>query len=133
MPMLLPTTYVRRPRALRIRRDGCALPQRLPHFPAAWSSFLTQKPWRPGNAFTWNQSTSQTPSPTCPAMAPRGMPVDRHRNKHGEISHNHGNTLVRTLRKIYGNDFGPGIPRLKSSAGYWFTERDILEPAPSRS
>jgi hypothetical protein len=38
---------------LRIWRDGCALPQRLSRFPAAWSSSLTQKPWRPGNAFTW--------------------------------------------------------------------------------
>jgi hypothetical protein len=27
---------------------------------------------------------------------------NRHRNKDGEISHKHGNTLVRTLRKIYG-------------------------------
>jgi hypothetical protein len=43
---------------MHIWRDGCALPQRLPRFPAAWSSSLTQKPWRPGNAFTWNQSTS---------------------------------------------------------------------------
>jgi len=27
---------------------------------------------------------------------------DRHRDKNGEISRKHGNTLVRTLRKIYG-------------------------------
>ena len=30
---------------------------------------------------------------------------DRHRDKNGEISKKHGNTLVRTLRKIYGADF----------------------------
>jgi len=30
---------------------------------------------------------------------------DRHRDRNGEISRKHGNTLVRTLRKIYGNDF----------------------------
>jgi len=30
---------------------------------------------------------------------------DRHRDKDGEISRKHGNTLVRTLRKIYGQNF----------------------------
>ena len=30
---------------------------------------------------------------------------DRHRDKDGEISRKHGNTLVRTLRKIYGQSF----------------------------
>ena len=29
----------------------------------------------------------------------------RHRDKDGEISRKHGNTLVRTLRKIYGSGF----------------------------
>jgi hypothetical protein len=32
----------------------------------------------------------------------------RHRDKNGEISRKHGNTLVRTLRKIYGAKFAPG-------------------------
>lgn len=32
----------------------------------------------------------------------------RHRDKNGEISRKHGNTIVRTLRKIYGPDFAPG-------------------------
>jgi hypothetical protein len=35
---------------------------------------------------------------------------DRHRNKDGEISHKHGNTLLRTLRKIYGRGFAAGYP-----------------------
>jgi hypothetical protein len=35
---------------------------------------------------------------------------DRHRDKNGEISKKHGNTLVRTLRKIYGSDFARGFP-----------------------
>ena len=35
---------------------------------------------------------------------------NRHRNKDGEISHKHGNTLVRTLRKIYGQSFAAGYP-----------------------
>jgi hypothetical protein len=35
---------------------------------------------------------------------------DRHRDKNGEISHKHGNTLVGTLRKIYGATFAAGEP-----------------------
>jgi hypothetical protein len=34
---------------------------------------------------------------------------NRHRDKDGEISRKHGNTLVRTLRKIYGAAFAPGF------------------------
>lgn len=33
----------------------------------------------------------------------------RHRNADGEISHKHGNTLVSTLRKIYGSNFAEGF------------------------
>jgi len=32
----------------------------------------------------------------------------RHRDKDGEISRKHGNTLVRTLRQIYGQHFASG-------------------------
>jgi hypothetical protein len=35
---------------------------------------------------------------------------NRHRNHDGEISHKHGNTLVGTLRKIYGQGFAAGYP-----------------------
>ena len=35
---------------------------------------------------------------------------DRHRDKTGEIGKKHGNTLVRTLRKIYGTTFAAGQP-----------------------
>jgi hypothetical protein len=35
---------------------------------------------------------------------------NRHRNRDGEISGKHGNTLVRTLRKIYGQSFAAGYP-----------------------
>jgi hypothetical protein len=38
----------------------------------------------------------------------RSTPNNRHRNKDGEISHEHGNTLIRTLRKIYGQSFAAG-------------------------
>ena len=34
---------------------------------------------------------------------------NRHRDKDGEISRKHGNTLVSTLRDTYGPDFAPGI------------------------
>jgi hypothetical protein len=39
------------------------------------------------------------------------MSIDeRHRDKNGEISRKHGNTLVGTLRKIYGSTFAAGEP-----------------------
>jgi hypothetical protein len=34
----------------------------------------------------------------------------RHSNHDGEISHKHGNTLIRTLRKVYGQSFAAGYP-----------------------
>jgi hypothetical protein len=34
----------------------------------------------------------------------------RHRDKDGEISKKHGNTLLSTLRKIYGKSFAAGFP-----------------------
>lgn len=34
---------------------------------------------------------------------------DRHRDKNGEISRKHGNTLVSTLRQTYGQSFAPGF------------------------
>jgi hypothetical protein len=40
----------------------------------------------------------------------------RHRDKDGEISKKHGNTLIMTLREKYGKDFAkgePGMSRLK--------------------
>ena len=35
---------------------------------------------------------------------------NRQRNQDGEISHKHGNTVVGTLRKIYGMGFAAGYP-----------------------
>ena len=32
----------------------------------------------------------------------------RHRDADGRISEKHGNTQIRTLREIYGDDFAPG-------------------------
>ena len=35
------------------------------------------------------------------------MSFERHRNQDGEMSRKHGNTLVSTLRSIYGPSFAP--------------------------
>jgi len=43
---------------------------------------------------------------------------NRHRNKDGEISGKHGNTLIRTLRKIYGRNFAAGFLKPRSSAKF---------------
>lgn len=34
----------------------------------------------------------------------------RHRDKNGEISRKHGNTLISTLRMTYGDSFAAGEP-----------------------
>jgi hypothetical protein len=34
---------------------------------------------------------------------------NRHRDKNGEISRKHGNTLIGTLRKVYGPGFAKGF------------------------
>ncbi len=33
----------------------------------------------------------------------------RHRDKNGRIGRKHGNTLIKTLRRIYGENFGTGF------------------------
>jgi hypothetical protein len=33
----------------------------------------------------------------------------RHRDRNGEISRKHGNTLVGTLRRVHGQDFAEGF------------------------
>jgi hypothetical protein len=59
---------------------------------------------------------------------------NRHRNKDGEISGKHGNTLIRTLRKVYGQNFAAGYPETeKLSEVLPSTERNFVEPAPPRS
>ena len=36
------------------------------------------------------------------------MAFERHRDKNGQLSRKHGNTLIRTLRKHYGKNFALG-------------------------
>jgi hypothetical protein len=59
----------------------------------------------------WSQREDAVGSwaPGRAAMSKAGLD-NRHRNHDGEISHKHGNTLVGTLRKIYGQGFAAGYP-----------------------
>jgi hypothetical protein len=53
----------------------------------------------------------------------------RHRDKNGEISRKHGNTLIRTLRKTYGESFAGGCGnKRKLGEVPHFTGRAILDP-----
>jgi hypothetical protein len=57
----------------------------------------------------------------------------RHRNKDGEISGKHGNTLVRTLRKVYGQGFAAGYPETaKLSEVMLQLNETLAEPTPPR-
>ena len=38
----------------------------------------------------------------------QAMAFERHRDKNGQMSRKHGNTLISTLRKHYGTDFASG-------------------------
>ncbi|MBZ5532076.1 MAG: hypothetical protein LAO20_11645 [Acidobacteriia bacterium] len=49
---------------------------------------------------------------------------NRHRDKDGEISRKHGNTLVGTLRQTYGRGFATGHPDSEKLS-------DLLNTAPS--
>ena len=51
---------------------------------------------------------------------------NRHRDKDGEISRKHGNTLVRTLRRIYGPHFASGFADTDTLA-------HVLRTAPEHS
>ena len=54
---------------------------------------------------------------------------NRHRNHDGEISHKHGNTLIGTLRKIYGQSryrrCASPIPKIQIGWGYVWA--DVLQ------
>jgi hypothetical protein len=51
---------------------------------------------------------------------------DRHRDKDGEISRKHGNTLVRNLRTIYGSSFAGGFAETDKLS-------DVLHREPAHS
>jgi hypothetical protein len=56
--------------------------------------------------------------------------LDRHRNKDGEISRKHGNTLVGTLRKIYFDTIEESRPSWQ--AGWSHARGPRLAPVPGR-
>jgi hypothetical protein len=56
---------------------------------------------------------SQTVGTMESTMSKAGLD-NRHRNHDGEISHKHGNTIISTLRKIYGQSFAAGHPETKT-------------------
>src|SRR6202171_892984 len=68
-----------------------------------FGSFLRVLPFDPGGTMLWLAGTMES------SMSKAGLD-NRHRNKDGEIHHKHGNTLIRTLRKIYGQGFAAGYP-----------------------
>jgi len=52
---------------------------------------------------------------------------DRHRSTEGEISGKPGNTLIHTLRKIYGQSFAAGNPEAEKHHEVLLkAERDLL-------
>jgi hypothetical protein len=61
-------------------------------------------------------------------MKERGLD-NRHRDKNGEISRKHGNTLIRTLRKHYGAGFAAGF---KESDKLSDVLAKMDEPSPSK-
>jgi hypothetical protein len=44
----------------------------------------------------------------CKSESRLGMELDDYRNKDGDLSRKHGNTLIGTLRSHYGSDFAAG-------------------------
>ena len=56
---------------------------------------------------------------------------NRHRDKNGEISKKHGNTLISTLRQTYGQAFAPGQPGHKKLSEI-LHELDIEFAEPAR-
>jgi hypothetical protein len=57
----------------------------------------------------WSGGCCHRVGTTESSMSKAGLD-NRHRNHDGEISHKHGNTLIGTLRKIYGPGFAAGYP-----------------------
>jgi hypothetical protein len=54
---------------------------------------------------------------------------NRRRNKDGEISAKHGNTLTGTLRKVYGQSFAAGYPDTEKLSEV-LLQLNETEPAP---
>jgi hypothetical protein len=60
--------------------------------------------WLPFDPHRWMLSVAGTMESS---MSKAGLD-NRHRNTDGEISSKHGNTVIRTLRNVYGKSFAAG-------------------------
>src|ERR1700743_2886013 len=58
----------------------------------------------------WSRRVDAVSAGTMEGSMSKATLDNRHRNKDGEISAKHGNTLIRTLRKVYGQSFAAGYP-----------------------
>src|SRR6516164_1086907 len=58
----------------------------------------------------WSRRADAVGAGTMEGSMSKATLDNRHRNKDGEISAKHGNTLIRTLRKVYGQSFAAGYP-----------------------
>lgn len=58
----------------------------------------------------WSRQVDAVVAVTMEGSMNKATLDNRHRSKDGEISAKHGNTVVRTLRKIYGPSFAAGYP-----------------------
>src|SRR5260370_1297644 len=81
-----------------------------------FEGFEIRKMGHPETAFktglvaTWSGRADAVGRGTVESSMSKAGLDNRHRNKDGEISGKHGNTLIRTLRKIYGQNFAAGYP-----------------------
>ena len=53
----------------------------------------------------WSRPVHAVSADTMEGSMAKATLDNRHRNKDGEISAKHGDTLIRTLRKLYGQNF----------------------------
>jgi hypothetical protein len=87
---------------------GCSEPNRMAAYLAAVALYQCRAgalPFSVGGAASPHISGGEDRRS---AMKQPGLD-QRHRDKSGEISRKHGNTLVRTLRKSHGADFASGF------------------------
>lgn len=66
--------------------------------------------YRAGVVAIWSSPVDAVGAGTMEGSMSKATLDNRHRNEDGEISVKHGNTLLRTLRKLYGQSFAAGYP-----------------------
>jgi hypothetical protein len=56
----------------------------------------------------WSRRVDAVNADTTEGSMSKATLDNRHRNRDGEIDARHGNTLISTLRKVYGHNFAAG-------------------------